>query len=72
MAIESDATVTVDLRAVTAGNVQTSIHIPANGTAGVSLPIPIPQGETGNNWTADLPDVTGTTVTLSALFSREV
>ena len=68
----SDAAVTVDIRAVTAGNVQTSIRIPANGTAGVALPVPIPQDETGNAWTADLPDITGTTVTLSALFSKEV
>ena len=68
----SDVAVTVDLRAVTAGNIQTSIRIPANGTAGVSLPLPIPQDETGNNWTADLPDITGTTVTLSALFSKEI
>lgn len=68
----SDVAVTVDIRSVTAGNIQTSIRIPANGTAGISLPIPIPQDETGNNWTADLPDITGTTVTLSALFSKEV
>lgn len=68
----SDAAVTVDIRAVTAGNVQTSIRIPANGTAGVALPVPIPQDETGNAWTCDLPDITGTTVTVSALFSREV
>lgn len=68
----SDAAVTVDLRAVSAGNIQTSIRIPANGTAGVSLPVPIPQDETGNAWTADMPDITGTTVTISALFSKEV
>lgn len=68
----SDAAITVDIRAVTAGNIQTSVRIPANGTAGVALPTAIPQDETGNNWTADLPDVTGTTVTLSALFSKEI
>ncbi|KKR20040.1 MAG: hypothetical protein UT51_C0009G0014 [Candidatus Nomurabacteria bacterium GW2011_GWC2_39_41] len=68
----SDVAVTVDLRAVTAGNIVTSVRIPANGTAGVALPVPIPQDETGNNWTADLPDITGTTVTLSALFSKEI
>lgn len=68
----SDAAVTVDLRAVSAGNIQTSIRIPANGTAGVSLPVPIPQDETGNAWTVDMPDITGTTVTISALFSKEV
>src|SRR3990167_7676002 len=68
----SDVAVSVDIRAVTAGNIQTTIRIPANGTAGVSLPVPIPQDETGNNWTADLPDITGTTITLSALFSKEI
>lgn len=68
----SDAAVTVDIRAVTAGNVMMSIQIPANGTAGIACPVPLPQDETGNNWTADLPDVTGTTVYLTALFSREI
>lgn len=68
----SDAAVSVDLRAVTGGNIMATIQIPANGTAGISLPIPLPQDATGNNWTADLPDITGTTVTLSGLFSREI
>jgi hypothetical protein len=68
----SDAAVMVDLRAVSGGNIVTSIRIPANATAGISLPVPIPQTDTGNAWTADLPDITGTTVTISALFSKEV
>lgn len=68
----SDAAVIVDIRAVTAGNILMSLAIPANGTAGVSLSVPFPQSEGGNNWTADLPDITGTTVYLSGLFSREV
>ena len=68
----SDAAVTVDLRAVSSGNIMLSVRIPANGTAGVSLPVPIPQDATGNAWTADLPDITGTVVTISALFSKEI
>lgn len=68
----SDVAVTVDIRAVTGGNIMTSIRIPANGTAGVALPVPLPQDETGNNWTADMGDITGTTVYLSALFSKEI
>lgn len=68
----SDAAVTVALRDSTAGNIKTSIRIPANGTAGVSTLVPIPQDEALSVWTADLPDITGTTVTLSALFSKEV
>lgn len=70
----SDAAVTVDIRPVLAGNVVMSVQIPANGTAGVSLAVPYPQSgsDTGNAWTADMGDLTGTTVYLSALFSREV
>lgn len=69
---DSDSAVRVDIRGGTGGNIMTSIVIPASGTAGVSLPVPIPQDATGNTWTVDMPDITGTTVTLSALFSQEV
>ncbi len=68
----SDAAITVDIRAVTAGNVMMTLQIPANGTAGIACPVPLPQDETGNNWTADIVDITGTSVYLTALFSREI
>lgn len=68
----SDAATTVDIRAVTAGNVMLTLQLPANGTSGVALPVPLPQDAMGNNWTADMGDITGTTVYLSGLFSREV
>lgn len=68
----SDAAVSVDIRPVSAGNVVMTLQVPANGVAGVSLPVPIPQTDTGNNWTADLPDITGTTISISALFSQEI
>lgn len=68
----SDAATTVDIRQVTGGNVIMTLQVPANGVSGVSLPVPIPQMDTGNNWTADMSDITGTTISLSALFSQEV
>lgn len=68
----SDAAVSVDIRAVTAGNVVNTLRIPANGTAGWTPPVPWPQDATGNNWTVDGPDETGRTLTFSALFSQEV
>lgn len=68
----SDAAITVDIRAVTGGNIMTTLQIPASSTAGMALPVPIPQSETGNNWTADMGDYTNTTVYLTGLFSREV
>lgn len=68
----SDAAVTVDIRPVTAGNIVMTLQIPANGTAGIACPVPLPASDTGNNWTADMGDLTGTTVYLTALFSQEV
>lgn len=68
----SDAAVSVDIRAVTGGGVVSNLQIPANGTAGFALPVPYPQQETGNNWTVDLPDITGSTISFTALFSQEV
>lgn len=68
----SDAAVSVDIRAVTAGGVVMTLQVPANGTVGIACPVPLPAQETGNNWTADMGDITGTTISLTALFSREI
>jgi hypothetical protein len=68
----SDAAVSVDIRAVTGGNIVHTLRIPANGTAGWAPQVPWPQDEMGNNWTVDGPDETGRTLTFSALFSKEV
>lgn len=68
----SDAAVAVDIRAVTAGSIIHTMQIPAYGLAGWSPTVPWPQDATGNNWTVDLPDITGTTVSFSGLFSQEV
>lgn len=68
----SDAAVIIDIRAATGAGIVMSLTIPANGTAGVSLPVPIPQDIAAAAWTADMPDITGTTVYLTALFSKEV
>ena len=75
LANSSDAAVLVDIRAVTAGNIFATVAVPANGTAGISLggmPAPGSGADTGNNWTIDMPDITGTTVYVTALFSREI
>lgn len=71
----SDAVATVDIRGVSGGNILMTLVVPPYGTAGVSLPTPLPQtgsDGTGNNWTADMNDITGTTVYVSALFSKEI
>ncbi len=69
---QSDAAVTVDLRPVTAGNVAMSLEIPANSTAGIAPAVPYPMNDSGNNWTVDMGDITGTTVDITGLFSKEV
>lgn len=68
---QSDVAVLVDIRMVTAGHVVMSLEIPANSTAGIAPPIPYPQSDSGNNWTVDMADITGTTVDITALFSKE-
>ena len=70
----SGAAVDVDFRAVTGGNVEFSISVPANSTAGKVPSVPWPQGNANNNWTADVAgaDVSNTVVNISALFIRNV
>ncbi len=68
---DSDAAVSVNIRAVTGGNIVHTMEIPAYGLAGWAPSVPWPQDATGNNWTVDLPDITGTTISFSALFSQE-
>ena len=69
---QSDAAVDVDFRSVLAGNVEFSITVPADATAGFVPSVPWPQGNTGNAWTADIADITGTTVNINAIFIRNV
>lgn len=68
----SDVAVTVNIRPVTAGNIVMTLQVPANGVAGIACPMPLPQGDTGNNWTVDMGDITGTSVYMTALFSKEI
>lgn len=68
----SNAAVQIDIRCTSAGNILHTLSIPASGGADWSPTIPYPQDATGNAWTIDLPDITGTTVSVSALFSKEI
>ena len=69
---QSDVAVTVDFRCGTAGAVVLSLQIPANGTAGIACPVPLPMPEVAQAWTADMSDITGTSVDITALFSKEI
>lgn len=68
----SDVAVTVDIRSGTAGSTLLTLQIPANGTAGIAPVLPVKQEIVAGTWTADMGDITGTTVSLSALFSKEI
>ena len=68
----SDAAVFVDIRAGTSNGVMATVHVPASSMSGFSPKVPIPQDVLANTWTVDMPDITGTTVYVSALFSKEV
>lgn len=70
----SDAAITIDIRQSTGGTVQMTLEIPANGTAGVSIPVPIPQDHADASWTVDnnSADASNTTYQITGLFSKEV
>jgi len=67
----SDSAVQVDIRQTTAGTIQMSLDVPANGTTGVSLPVPIPQDHADSSWTVDLGDDTQD-CDITGLFSKEI
>ena len=67
----SSNAVTVDFRALVAGNIEFSVTVPANSTAGIVHNPPWPMSNTGNAWTADLSDDTQSIV-INALFSKEI
>ncbi len=73
---DSTVAVGIDIRPSTAGSIVMHLEIPANGVVGVSAPVPIPQQATGDGtggtWTVDLPDITGTTVSVTGLFTQEI
>lgn len=70
---QSTAAVQLDIRNITAGNIIHTMVIPAStGPVGFTPTVPWPQDATGNTWTIDMPDITGTTVNVSALFSKEI
>lgn len=69
----STAATQLDIRATTAGNIIHTMYLPAStGPVGWAPPVPWPQDNVNNNWTIDMPDQTGTTIYVSALFSKEV
>lgn len=71
----STAATTIDFRSTTAGSVVFTLDVPAAGVGNsnpwISFPVPYPVSDAGA-WTIDLPDITGTTITVDALFSNEV
>jgi hypothetical protein len=71
---ESDAAIVLDFRQTTGGNVQMTVSVPAYGTSGVSLPVPIPQDHADASWTVrnNATDNSNTVYAVTALFSREV
>ena len=49
-----------------------SISVPANGVTHLNFQIPLKQSALGVAWYVDLPDITGTTIEVTAEFAQEV
>lgn len=52
--------------------IMTTLSIPAGGSVQTNFYPPLIQNAVAQTWTVDLPDVTGTTCTFSALFAKNV
>ena len=71
----STSAVQVDIRNTSGGNIVHTFYIPATtGPVGWTPPVPWPMDATGNSWTFDVAgsDVSGTSVYVSGLFTKEV
>ena len=71
----SGAAVTISIRDATGAGVTKTITVGASSTESRDFPVPIPQGVRADSWTiqnAGTGDISGTVVTCSALFIRNV
>ena len=69
----SGAAVSLDFRAVSGGNVLSTINVEGNTTQHVRFSPPYPQDATGNAWTIQnggTGDISNTAVDVAAIFSR--
>lgn len=67
----SDKAVQVDIYDhITTGGIVMTLQLPANFSQPYSFSPPFPQSDVGQGWSADLQDVTGTTVNISAMFEN--
>lgn len=68
----SDQAATFDITEGNGGGVTVKFRVPANNTISLNFPAPIPASAANETWYADLEDITGTTVTVSAVFIKNV
>lgn len=70
----SDAAVTVTLRddSTDVRSFVVPVSTTNSGIVQKDYPIPWPQGATGSAWQVDMPDITGTTVSIEALYVKNV
>lgn len=66
----SDAATVVEL--TDESTVVRKIPVPANNVTHINYQIPLKQSALGAAWYVDMPDITGTTVEITAEFSKEV
>lgn len=62
----------ISVRDATGGGVTRTITAEANKTVSLRFPIPVVQNTAAAAWTVDMDDVTGTTITIDALFIKNV
>lgn len=70
VSFSNDSTVAAQLTLKDDGTVVKTVSIPASGTVELNPQVPIKQGRAGGNWSADMTDITGTSVTVEAILMK--
>lgn len=68
----STGAITVDLRDATAGGIVKTFRCPGDQSSGATFNVPVPQNAANLPWTADMDDVSNSTVNVSATFIKNV
>lgn len=54
------------------GSIVKTVQIPNGDTVNLDFTFPLPQAQANTNWSVDMEDITGTTVTIDALFVKNI
>lgn len=68
--IANNSTLSASVALKDDGTTVRTLNIPLGGTVQLQFPIPAPQGRKGGIWSVDMEDISGTTLSVDAIFIK--